>query len=189
MRRDANCSTPRASTATALRPAAKASLVAGGYAAALAAAWLVVRAYEATTRVPDRETAGGMFACGEILLFLAVLGVASVPATAAALLFLKPRTAFWRVLAVASLVVASTAVAGLVGHFAPGSFESSSLLRTWSAYGTLRIFVAPLFAIFFLLAGLIAPIRRARISLLVAAMVEAAVFVSVAVTWLPALWR
>jgi hypothetical protein len=139
------------------------------------------------TRVPDRETYGAMFACGDILLFLAVFGVASVPATAVSLLFLKTRTAFWRVLAVASLAVAATAIAGLVGHVVPGGFNSSSFLRIWSSFGTLRILVAPLFAIFFLLAGLIAPIRPARICLLVASLVEAAVFVWVVVTWLPAL--
>jgi hypothetical protein len=186
---DANRETPRASTAKTLRPGAKAGLVAGGYAAALAAAWLIVSIYQAATRGADRQNYGMMFACGDSILFLAVFGVAAVPATAAALFFLKPRAAFWRVLAVASLAVAATAVAGLVGRFAPGGFDSSSFLRTWSAFGMLRIFVAPLFAIFFLLAGLIAPIRGARISLLVAATVEAAVFACVAVTWLPALRR
>jgi hypothetical protein len=186
---DPNRETPRASTAKTLRPGAKAGLVAGGYAPALAAAWLIVSIYQAATRGADRQNYGMMFACGDSILFLAVFGVAAVPATAAALFFLKPRAAFWRVLAVASLAVAATAVAGLMGHFAPGGFDSSSFLRTWSAFGTLRIFVAPLFAIFFLLAGLIAPIRGSRISLLVAAMVEAAVFVCVAVTWLPALRR
>ena len=186
---DANRETTRASTAMALRPGAKAGLVVGGYAAALAVAWLVVTIYQAATSGADRQNYDMMFACGDSLLFLAVFGLAAVPATAAALFLLKPRAAFWRVLAVASLAIAATAVAGLVGHFASAGFGSSSSLRTWSAFGTLRIFFSPLFAIFFLLAGLIAPIRPARISLLIAAMVEAAVFVCVFVTWLPALRR
>jgi hypothetical protein len=47
----------------------------------------------------------------------------------------------------------------------------------------LRILVAPLFAIFFLLSGLFAPNRSARIALLVATAIEMAVCVYVGFTW------
>src|SRR5438045_8405183 len=78
-------------TIHAMRPIAKAGIVAGGYVAAFAVARLVVSIYVASTSGPDRQTYGAMFGFGDMLLFLAVFGLAAVPATAAALFFLRPR--------------------------------------------------------------------------------------------------
>jgi hypothetical protein len=47
----------------------------------------------------------------------------------------------------------------------------------------LRILVAPLLALFFLLAGLFAPTRSARLCLASAAAIEVVAFVAVAGTW------
>ena len=47
----------------------------------------------------------------------------------------------------------------------------------------LRILAAPMLALFFLLAGLFAPTRSARICLASAAAIELVAFVSVAYTW------
>jgi len=60
-----------------MRPAAKAGLVAIGYIAALAIAFLVTRIYIAATNGPDRQTYGAMFDFGDSLLFLGVFGLAS----------------------------------------------------------------------------------------------------------------
>jgi hypothetical protein len=156
-----------------LRPVAKAGLVALGYVAAVAIALLVVGIYvAASSGGPDRQ--GGMAAFGDGLLFLAVFGLAAVPATGTALFFLRPRPAFWVTLSVASLAVASTSLAAVLMDVAPTVVDSSPLLHSWSAFAVLRILVAPLFAIFFLLSGLFAPSRSARISLIAATVIEIA---------------
>src|SRR5436305_15127236 len=120
-----------------------------------------------------------MFGFGDSLLFLAVFGLAA----AAALFFLRPRPAFWLTLSVAALVVATTSVAAFLVQIGPRVFSSPYLLQSWSGFVPLRIFVAPLFAIFFLLSGLIAPNRSARISLILATTIETAVFAYVTFTW------
>jgi hypothetical protein len=163
-----------------MRPFAKAGFVAIGYIAAFAIAWLIVGIYVAATSSPDRQ--GGMSAFGDSLLFFAVFGLAAVPATGAALFFLRTRPAFWVTLSVLSLAVASTNLAACLTYVAPTAFDSGPLLHSWSALATLRILVAPLFALFFLLSGLFAPNRSARISLLAASTIEVAVFASVAFT-------
>jgi hypothetical protein len=165
-----------------LRPVAKAGLVALGYVAAFAIALLVVRIYIAATSGLDRQTYGEMFAFGDSLLFLAVFGLAAVPATGAALFFLRPHPAFWVTLSLAALAVAATSLAALLMDAAPMAFDSSPLLHSWSAFAVLTILVAPLFAIFFLLSGLFAPSRSARISLTAATVVELAVVAHFAFT-------
>jgi hypothetical protein len=171
-----------------VRPAAKAGLVALGYVAAVAVAWLVVRIYMAATSDIDRQTYGGMSAFGDSLVFLAAFGLAAVPATGAGLYFLRPRRAFWVTLSVASLAVAFTSLAALLAYIAPVP-ASGSVLRSWAQFFPLRILAAPLFALFFLLCGLFAPTRSARVSLYVAGAIETVVFVSVAFTWFYALHR
>jgi hypothetical protein len=164
------------------RPAAKAGMIALGYAIAVVIAMLVLRVYVAATGSVDRQGAGGMSAFGDSLLFLAVLGVASIPATGAALYFLRSSRTFWRVLAVGSLVVASTALMALVLSIA-SSASAGTRLQTWSMFVPLRILVAPLLALFFLLAGVFAPTRPTRLSLLSAFAMELVAFVCVAGTW------
>jgi hypothetical protein len=162
-------------------PFAKAGLVAIGYIAAGAIAWVVVSIYVAATSGPDRQ--GGMSAFGDSLLFLAVFGLAAVPATGAGLFFLRTRPVVWGTLSVVSLAVAFTSLAACLTYLAPTASDSGSLLHSWSAFATLRILVAPLFAFFFLLSGLFAPTRPARISLLAASTIEVAVFAYVAFTF------
>jgi hypothetical protein len=166
-----------------MRTFAKVGLVALGYVAAFAIAWPVVGIYVASTSNVDRQ--GGMSAFGDSLLFLAVFGLAAVPATGAALFFLRTRPAFWVTLSVVSLVVASTCLAAGLTYVAATASDSGSLVHFWSGFAVLRILVAPLFALFFLVAGLFAPNRSARICLVAAGTVEVAVFAAAAFT----LWR
>lgn len=171
-----------------MRPAAKAGLVALGYVAAVAVAWLVLRIYVAATSDIDRQTYGGMSAFGDSLVFLAAFGLAAVPAAGAGLYFLRPRRAFWVALSVASLAVASTSLVAFLLYLVPIPV-ARPVLRSWVQLSPLRILAAPLFALFFLLSGLFAPTRSARLSLFVAGTVETVVFVSVAFTWFYSLHR
>jgi hypothetical protein len=170
-------------TISRLRPIAKVGLVAAAYVVAFAIAALVLAVYVAATSGPDRQASSGMFAFGDSLVFLAVLGVAAVPATGAALFFLRSRPVFWRVLSTGALVVASTAVAAVVLAAASSSAGVDSRLKWWDVIVPLRILVAPLLALFFLLSGLFAPSRSARFGLLSAAVIEFVAFVCVAFTW------
>ena len=167
-----------------MKPVAKAGLIAAGYVAALAIAWLVVQLYDAVRgNGPDAQ--GGMFAFGESLLFLGVFAVAAVPATGAAFFLLRTRPAFWAVFTAAALIVALTSLAATLTYYAPRAFEGSPILQAWSMFAPLRILAAPLFAPLFLLAGLIAPTRRVRVYLFAATAMETVAFVA----WLFALRR
>jgi len=168
-----------------MKPVAKAGVVAGGYVGALAVAWAVVAIYIARTSGPDRDTYAAMFEFGDSLLFLAVFGIASIPATAAWLYFLRPYRTFWRVLSVASLAVATTAAAAFF-NFVQQRHAAAGPLSFWSTLAILRILGAPLFALAFLLSGLFAPSRKARVPLFIATAIEAAVVFFYALVWIHA---
>ena len=166
-----------------MRPLVKVGLVVVGYVAAVMVAVAVVTIYVAATSGPDRQTYGVMYGFGDDLLFLAVFGVAAVPATGAALFFLRPYRSFWLVFSVVALGIATTGLTVLIGYVAPRTADVRFILHVWSALAPLRILIAPLFALNLFLSGLFAPNRSYRIALLVAAVIEAAVFAYVAFTW------
>jgi hypothetical protein len=166
-----------------MRPLARVGLVLGGYVVAFVVASALVAVYVAATSGPDRQASSGMYGFGDDLLFLAVFGIAAVPASGAALFFLKPYRSFWLALSVAALGIAATGLAAVIGYVAARTADAPPLLQTWSALAVLRILVAPLFALSFLLCGLLAPNRSSRFALLLATVVEAAVFAYVAIIW------
>jgi len=166
-----------------MRPVVKAGLVVAGYIVAFAIASAVVAIYVTATNGPDRQSSSGMYAFGDSLLFLAVFGVAAVPATGAALFFLRPYRSFWRVLSVAALGIAITGLAAFIDYVAARTADAASIPHAWSALAVLRILVAPLLALAFLLSGFFAPNRSSRIALLVATVSEVAVFASIAFIW------
>jgi hypothetical protein len=166
-----------------MRPLAKVGLVLAGFIAAFMVASAVVAIHVAATSGPDRQGAGGMYGFGDDLLFLAVFGVAAVPATGTALFFLRPYRSFWPVLSVVALGVAITGITAVIDYVAAGTADAHSFLYTWSALAVLRILIAPLFALGFLLSGLFAPNQSSRIALLAATLIEAAVVVYVAFIW------
>ncbi|HKA42523.1 MAG TPA: hypothetical protein VKF40_11085 [Burkholderiales bacterium] len=91
--------------------------------------------------------------------------------------------AFWRALSIAALGIAATGVAALVAYLAHQHSDIRSFLDVLSALSPLRFFLAPLFALAFLLSALFAPARSSRIALLGAAAIETVVFTWVAVMW------
>jgi hypothetical protein len=160
-----------------MRPVAKVGLVAAGYVVALAVAYAVVSIYVAATSGPDRQTYAAMYDFGDSLLFLAAFGIAAVPPTGAALFFLRPHPRFWKVSSMGALAVAATAVAALFACLAPAASGH------WSALAPLRVFLAPLLALLFLLSALFAPTRSFRRTFAIATAIEATLFVSVFFTW------
>jgi hypothetical protein len=166
-----------------VKAAGKIGLVAAGYLGAFLVASAIIAIYIASTSGPDRQTYGAMYDFGDLLLFLAVFAAAAVLPTGAALYFLRPYRAFWLALSVGALVVAATALAAFGTFVAARTAGASSVLSSWSGLVSLRILAAPLCALIFFLSGVFAPNRRARIALLAATAIEAAVFAYVAFTW------
>jgi hypothetical protein len=160
-----------------MRGLPKIGVVAAGYVVAVAVAFAVVSVYVAATSGPDRQTYAAMYDFGDMLLWLAMFGVAALPATGAALFFLRPYSLFWRASSTGALVMAATAVVTLFACLAPGMFGS------WSALAPLRVFLAPLLALLFLLSALFAPARPFQRTFAIATAIEAALFVSVFFTW------
>ena len=89
----------------------------GGYVVAVVIAVTAVTINVAATSGPDYQASSGMLAFGDSLLFLAVFGVCEVPATGAALYFLRPYRSLWHVLACVALFIAATGIVTLVGYY------------------------------------------------------------------------
>jgi hypothetical protein len=156
-----------------MRPLPKVALVAGGYAACLALAFLAEALRVAATGGPARQAAGGMYGFGDMVLFATVFGVAALVPTGAALYFLRPFATFWKVTSISSVAVAVTGVAAAV-LFVAGRGGTVGPLAACAEYSVLRIFAAPLLALAFLVCAALAPSRAPRIAFLAAALMEAA---------------
>jgi hypothetical protein len=72
-----------------MTPTAKILLVVAGYAIALLIALGVTHAHQVATGGPDWQGYSGMLAFGDSVLFVGVFGLTAVPATGAALYFLR----------------------------------------------------------------------------------------------------
>jgi hypothetical protein len=166
----------------------KVGLVAAGYVGAFLGASAIVATHVAATSGPDRQASSGMYAFGDALLFLGVFGVFAIPPSGAGLFFLRPYRSFWIALSVAGALVATSGLAAVINCVAAQTADAGSFLHHWSGYAVLRILAAPLVALAFFLAGVLAPSRSSRIALCAAALVDAAVFVSVALMWFQSSW-
>jgi hypothetical protein len=156
-------------------PLAKAGIVVAGYIAAFVIASMVLKAYVAATDTPDRVSSGGMWAFGDGMLFLGVLALAAVPATGAALYWLRASIRFWNWLSLAALVVAATSLAAVL-IYQTARNAATSTMAPIAAFAVLRLLITPGCAGLFLLAGLLAPSRTPRMRLLAAAAIELTVF-------------
>jgi hypothetical protein len=157
-----------------MRPLFKGGLVACGYIAAVLLASAAVAIRIATTSGPEAQASSGMHAFGDALLFTAVFGVGALVPTGALLVFLRPYRRFWTALASLVLTVAITGVTAVV-LFAVGRQSGPSPLATWAGLSVLRILVAPLLALAFLVCAVLSPHRSPRLTLLAGAALETAV--------------
>jgi hypothetical protein len=158
-------------------------VVVGGYAVALLTAFAVTGAHVVASSGPAWQGSSGMLAFGDTALFAGVFAVTAVPATCAALFFLRPVRRFWHVASIVALAIAATGLGTLVYYLVSPS--TGAALGAWSAWALIRILLAPLLSAAFFLALLFAPTRSARLALLAASVIEAGVFVWVALVW----WR
>jgi hypothetical protein len=167
----------------AARPLCKISLVLSGYAIAFGIATVVVAMRVAATSGPAWQAYSGMLAFGDSGIFLAIFGLAAIPPTTAALVFLRSYHSFWRIASLVAACIAATGIASVIAYFMFRTDNVGSISSTLAMLSPLRILLAPLFAGFFLLTSILAPVRSYRRVLLSAAIVELVVFTTVALVW------
>ncbi len=166
----------------ARKPLLKVGVVAAGYVVAFLTASAAVAIRLATTSGPDAQAASGMYAFGDLILFVAVFGVVALVPTGAALFFLRPYRPFWTVLAVFGLGVAVTGLTA-AAVFAIGRHATSSPIATWASFSVLRIMVAPLLALTSLVCAVLSPYRFPRFAFLAATAADGAVSAYAGFVW------
>lgn len=150
-----------------MRPRGRTGLVLAGYVAAFILAVIGFLILRVDSSLPDNQ--GGMAAFGDFLLFCGLWSILSLAPTALWLVFLRPYPRFWRVFAVACVLLAATGpIAALM--MGPALAPAWVLLHLLAL---LKVLGAPVLAFGFLVCAAIAPVRRARLTLLGAATVEA----------------
>jgi len=159
-----------------MKPVAKVGVVVVGYLAAVAIACVALSIYVATTSGPDRQTYGAMFAFGDSLYFLGVLGVSAIPATGLGLFFLRPYPAFWRLLSACFIFIAALTFVALAVY-------TARLESEWAALTPLWLLAAPFFAVAAFVSGVFAPEKSSRSVLIGTSLVHGAVFVYIVVAW------
>jgi hypothetical protein len=157
-----------------MRPILKVGVVAVGYVAAFLVASAAVAVRVANTSGPDAQASSGMYAAGDAFLFVGVFSVTGLVPTGLTLFFLRPYRPFWTVLSAFGLGVAVTGLTAAV-LFAITRAAAPSPLAIWAGFSVLRILVAPLLALAFLVCTALAPYRSPRLALLAATVMEAAV--------------
>ena len=165
-----------------MKPIFKFGLVALGYLAAFAIASAVTAVRIALTSGPDASASSGMYAFGDAFLWLNVFGICAAVPTAAALYFLRPYRRFWELIGFTGVVVAATGVMSAVVYYFARAAELS-FLGVWAQLSPLRMLIAPLLALVFLVCALMAPRGFPRIALLSAALMEMVVTGYIGLVW------
>jgi hypothetical protein len=166
-----------------MRPLLKVGVVLAGYVGAFLLASAVVAVRVALTSGPDAQASSGMYAFGDAALGVAVFFMVGLIPTGLALFFLRPVRRFWTLLATGCLVVAGTGAVALALYVAGRGALPPSALGAAAALTLLRLLPAPLFALVFLVGGLISPYPAPRWTLWAAAGVEIVVSAYIGIVW------
>ena len=166
-----------------MRPLLKVSVVLAGYVATFVLASMVVAVRVALASEPDAQASSGMYAFGDAALWVAVVGTVGPLPTGLALFFLRPVRTSWTLLAGVGLVVAATGAAALILYIVGRAATPPSVLSAAAALTPLRMLPAPLFAVAFLVGGLISPYQAPRWTLWAAAGVEIVVSGYIGIVW------
>ena len=149
--------------------AGKTGIVVGGYAAAFL---LAVAAFELRQWM-TAQASSGMYAFGDLVVFLFVLGIVGLVPTGLALYFLRPVRRFWTAASIVALALAATGVAASVLFWTTRSqTPTQSFLVLADEFSLERVIVAPLFAAAFLVCAGFAPATRPRRVFALAALCE-----------------
>src|ERR1019366_6755584 len=141
----------------------KVAVVLGGYAAALCGAYACVYVRQLHISECDARASPGMYAWGDLMLFVTAFSFAALVPTALGLYFLRPVPMFWTVFTVIALMVAAT---GPLGAGASALVQNLKIQKgPWEIAGMLgflRAMGAPLLAMGFFTCAAFAPARRPR---------------------------
>ncbi len=175
---------PSTGGARPTKPGLKVLLVLAGYSAALAAACTATYIRQLNTQGPDAQASAGMYAFGDVSLFVAVFGFVALFPTGLALYFLRPVRPFWTILAIGALALAAT------GLFCATALElvrhlpaAPAWLQVVAGLGVLRMLGAPRLAFGLLLCACLAPTHFSRWSLVGAAAIEGFVAAYSVLNW------
>jgi len=166
-----------------MKTLAKIALVLAGYLGAFLAAGLTFAFCQARAQENPAVYNSGMAAGGDGILVLAVFGAVSLIPTALALFFLRSHAKFWSVFSILSLALAATAPLAEVLNtlLAKSPLYQQPLWAVLGFISLLRIGATILFTVAFLVFAILAPHKPARGRFLIAAAIEAAVFLYAAV--------
>ncbi len=136
-------------------------VVAGGYAAALAAGLLAGWAYDRSIPAAVRDASSGMYGFGQLLAAVAVFGFTALLPTIAALVFLRPYAPLWRTL---SGVAVAFAAAGLVAAlvFTFGAYPNDGPGALGSLFALAHMLGFPLWTLAFGIFAVLTPDRGSR---------------------------
>jgi hypothetical protein len=157
-----------------IRALAKCGVVLAGFVAAALIANAAVNARDLRLSAQAQD-APGMFAWGDLILFLEAFGLGAIIPTVLALYFLRPIKQFWTVFSITAIAFAVTGLGAalVVALTAQLDHEpTQSFVRLLPAIGGLREMMSPAAGVIFVLATLTAPTRRSRLVLLAAAVIE-----------------
>jgi hypothetical protein len=166
----------------ALSLPAKIGGVMGGYAVALLIASAAVAVRLAFTQGPEAQASSGMYAFGDVIVFVGIFGVCALLPTGTALLFLRSCDSFWKVISILGVATASTGIAATL-VYAVGRHANSGSWAEWGAFAVLRILAAPLLVLTFTVCAFFSPNRAPRTAFVIAALMEAAVSFYIGVVW------
>ena len=133
-----------------------------------------------------QDQSSGMVAGGEMILFIGVFAFCSVFPTGLALFFLRSEEKFWNSISIFALGLALTGPAAEVYIFVVRilSFYTHSWLALFSFIALLRVFGTFVLGFGFILFAFITTLKQARRRFLIAAGIEIALFLYVAVHFL-----
>ena len=166
-----------------MKPLPKLAFIAGGYLAALVIAVVAVALH--SLFVDDRlvQASSGMYAFGDLMLFLIVFCGAAIPATVAALWMLRLHPLFRKISAAIATIFTMMGCVSLLIYLGSHSSEASRWIKEWSAAAVLRIVFSPFFSGISFLFGLLTPSRSIRAVFLGCALIEALLFAAVMMVW------
>jgi hypothetical protein len=157
--------------------------ITGGYLAAVGAGVAVVAVRNLFIDPAVAQASSGMYAFGDALLFVGVFGLLALIPTGAALYLLRPYRLFWVMSSSIAIATGMTGLAAALIFMVGRTATAPSPLAVWAAFSVLRILIAPLLALAFLLSAAMSPFRWHRFALLAASFMELAVTAYAAVIW------
>lgn len=164
-----------------MKPLSKLGMVALGHALAFLLAGATLALCLAATDSPERQASAGMASFGDAFLFLCVFGLAALPPAAGALWALRPCRRLWGWLAALALGVALTGFAVLVACLGWRGDAADGPLQSLAMLAPVRMLFAPPLTLLFAASAVCAPLRSARIALVLATLIEALAFISLVV--------